>query len=182
MLRAEKRATVQWPPRKSGAAGDDGHRHGSQSDKNRDDFTMLMSYGYGRTMGQGSEHAYAPVEGKRPPGRIPIPRGTIASTLQAEASQAAARGSPRRPQSAKTDVSWKLSQFTSTASARTRVDGKPLYYEQVFPNGPARPGSALAPLAGTMRPQVAAMMVSGSGAVSRASVSQGSRRPMSARA
>jgi hypothetical protein len=125
-----------WPPRRPGSAADDGRVHGAGPARGRDEVGMLMSYGYGRVMGEGREHNYAPVENTRQPGRLPIPRPTMASTAKAAAVVAAS--APSRPTSARDDPGWKLPQFAAHARPRTRLDGKPLGYETMFPGGPGR--------------------------------------------
>lgn len=134
---AEKQALPKnWPPRKPGLAGDDGAVHGDSSTfKKKDDLWMLMTYGYGPIMGKGVEHNYAPAENTKRHHGLPVPRNTLSSTLKA---QVAVNGiesvRPPRPSSAKYNPSWKLAEFTDHATARTRLDGYPLDYENRFPD------------------------------------------------
>ncbi len=130
---AEKRPIAVWPPARPGSAGDDGRRHGSTTAANRDDVQKLVTYGYGRIMGEGREHNYAPAQNKKMAGKLPVPRATLSSTLKAQAALAPLHA-PARPRSAKEDPNWKLAEFTRGATPRTRLDGFPLNYEEQFPD------------------------------------------------
>jgi hypothetical protein len=81
----ERRPPAQWPPPRR-APGDDGRVHGAASKLNMEEKSKelfaLLSYGFGRTMGEGKEHSYAPAHLGNKPAGVPLPRHTRGSALQ----------------------------------------------------------------------------------------------------
>ena len=87
-MMCERRAPEVWPPPRR-IPGDDGRVHGAKSARpggSRELFHIL-AYGYGRVMGEGKEHSYAPVHGAAKVGGLPKPRHTRGSELKLAVTQ-----------------------------------------------------------------------------------------------
>ena len=84
-MECERRPPSVYPPPRR-LPGDDGHVHGAKSNRpaGTKELFALLSYEYGRIMGEGKEHSYAPIEGKKIKlnGGLPKPRHTRGSFLQ----------------------------------------------------------------------------------------------------
>ena len=104
-MMCERRAPEVWPPPRR-IPGDDGRVHGAKSARpggSRELFHIL-AYGYGRVMGEGKEHSYAPVHGAAKVGGLPKPRHTRGSELKlavVQGTYVAPRPGSARPSSAR---------------------------------------------------------------------------------
>ena len=106
-MMCERRPPAVWPPPRR-IPGDDGKVHGAKSARpagSRELFTIL-AYGYGRVMGEGVEHQYAPVHGAKKQGGLPKPRHTRGSQLQLAVTNGSysARPGSARPNSARSTI------------------------------------------------------------------------------